>query len=122
MCDGNSINYPVRELNSRTFSPALFVQKTCGFHEFETLDKLFEREIIPFLNYNSNARIINVETVTCNATDESELMVYTKKKRPEIKLTCIRLYFDTSVVDPPPGYIHKSDPPIFEDDGCCNVL
>ncbi|CAD5120482.1 DgyrCDS9048 [Dimorphilus gyrociliatus] len=109
-------------ISARTFTPALLVQKTCRMHEFETLDKLFEREIIPYLNYNSNARIINAETVPYFISNSSELSVYSKKRRPEIILTCIRIYFDTPVSEPPPGFIHKSEPPIFEQEGCCNVL
>ncbi|CAD5120481.1 DgyrCDS9047 [Dimorphilus gyrociliatus] len=68
----------------------------------ESLDKLWYREVIPFVNYNSHVKIINVETIALEENSNTHIMSDDNCKR---KVLHVRVYFDGPVADPPPGFL-----------------
>lgn len=108
------------KLTFRCFCPGLKSEdKENGIRTYESLDRLWCREVIPFANYNSHAKIINVETIAYNLYTDGLSMLNIKRKCFK-KLLHVRVYFDGPVADPPPGFI--TPPPIWinenENDSC----
>ncbi|CAD5120483.1 DgyrCDS9049 [Dimorphilus gyrociliatus] len=110
-------------ISCRTFLPALQSRTAKGRSPtFETMSSLLRREIFPFLQYNSKAKIINAETLPyLYKAKVDDMQSYTGDSEVYAYISCIRIFFEGLVTEPPPGYIPLSNHPrIYEDaEECC---
>lgn len=121
----NPIERPDFVISCRTFVPGLQSRTARGRSpKFETLSSLLRREIFPFLQYNSKAKIINAETLPyLYKAKLDEMQGYSGDSQCYAYVSCIRIFFEGNVSEPPPGYIPVSRPPnVYEDVDDCGLL
>lgn len=99
------------------FVPKLALIKSIGENKNENFDELFNREVIPFLNYNSGVRVINFEIVPARI-DKSYTNIV-KLGYQDNFVACLIIYFDGYIQEPPAGVIQPRAPPI---DKTCTLL
>lgn len=109
------------DLSCRVFFPSLVVCRTLGRDRHENFDELFTREIVPFIRYNSQARVINFEIVPITGNENRDSMSTPGLRRPYVLIASARVYFDGPISEPPAGVIQQRPPPVQETVECCVI-
>ncbi|CAD5120485.1 DgyrCDS9051 [Dimorphilus gyrociliatus] len=111
------VDYPIN-VSCRVFLPAVLVTKLLNRHVFETYDELYSREILPFITYNSHAKVINYEIVPAYPQDDPQIMSHTRIDKGAVLIVAsVRVYFNENIREPPIGVIQPKPIPIREDAG-----
>ncbi|CAD5120484.1 DgyrCDS9050 [Dimorphilus gyrociliatus] len=107
-----SCTYKPINLTWRNFTPAITVNKPTNSDEYETFDLLYKREILPFINYNSNAKVINFEIIP----------IFPPTKYVTL-ISSVRIYFHGTIQEPPAIVLgNVQHPKEVETSKNCNIL
>ncbi|CAD5120489.1 DgyrCDS9055 [Dimorphilus gyrociliatus] len=105
-------------LTYKTFVPPVLLKKRNGCSYYEPTNLFFNREIAPFIRFNSPSKVINYEVVPYFYKIKTEQMVSLTNLQ-HVYVLCIRVYFDGPIEEPPKGFI---EPPASPASLCKNCV